>query len=231
MEYGSFIFLSASFLAMVLAIFFSLSRGGLTAVGIGCAAVLVLRFWERIRRKSIAKGALAGLILVGLIAGYYYIRPNPALSPEEGGRITASNNVRWEIWRTTVREVITDRPLLGVGLGNYQNYFTELTRGRVNYDRIAPLALTPHNFVLSLWVNLGLVGLAAIVWLLVEVFRRTWRSTHDWIAAALSGSLMALLAHGLLDTPYFKNDLSLVFWTLIVLLVILAVETKKEVNA
>jgi len=212
-------FLAVAFALMTLAIFLSFSRGGLAALVVGIAAKDTLRFWPWIRRRAIIKAALVIIAITAVVGAGYYIQPNPLLSPEEGGRITASNNVRWEIWRTTVREVIPASPLLGVGLGNFQPYFTELTQGRVNYDRIAPLALTPHNLFLALWVNLGLLGLVAVLWLLVDVFRRMWRQAQSWTVAALVGALVALAAHGLLDTPYFKNDLSLLFWTLIALLV------------
>ena len=33
-------------------------------------------------------------------------------------------------------------------------------------------------------------------------------------------ALSAILIHGLVDTPYFKNDLSIIFWVLIALLII-----------
>ena len=238
-EYGSVILFTASFLLLLCAIVFSYSRGGLAAVGVGVAAVLVLRWWPMTRRRPASRAVLAGLATLALVAGMLAVRPDPSLSPEEGGRITASNNVRWEIWKTTLEVLGKPSPIgslpvwvTGVGLGNYQDYFTDFTRDRVNYDRIAPLALTPHNFFLAVWVNLGLLGLAAVGWLLLVVFREglhgvvvksdRGRNVRFSLAPSipLLGALAALLAHGLLDTPYFKNDLSLLFWTLVELVVL-----------
>lgn len=219
--------LTVAFLLIAISIYFSFSRGGLGAVIVGIVVKDALRFWPWIRARSYLKIALITVAITASIGAWFYIRPNPLLSPDEGGRITASNNVRWEIWATTweLLQMPNDKfqiPnwVLGLGLGNYQDVFTELTRGRINYDRISPLALTPHNFLLSVWVNLGLLGLLAVFWLIVEVFSRSWRHAQNWTVAALLGSLAALLVHGLLDTPYFKNDLSLLFWTLAALLIL-----------
>ncbi len=241
----SFAYLSLlviSFLLIALATFFSLSRAGLAALAIGTGLIPVMRYWPWIRVRLWAKFALILLTALLLITGWFFIRPNPALSPEEGGRITASNNVRWEIWRTTVGEVLSNQSsalpgwagslpnwVAGVGLGNFQNYFTNLTVGRVNYDRIAPLALTPHNFFLALWVNFGLLGLLAAGWLLIVVFIKGFKritglapSAYSLPLIPLLAAMVALLAHGLLDTPYFKNDLSVLFWTLMALVVLLS---------
>ena len=52
--------------------------------------------------------------------------------------------------------------------------------------------------------------LIGFVWLLVLAFRQ-----KDTLP--VQAALVALIGHGLVDTPYFKNDLSVLFWVLIVL--------------
>ena len=52
--------------------------------------------------------------------------------------------------------------------------------------------------------------LVGFVWLLVLAFRQ-----KDTLP--VQAALVALIIHGLVDTPYFKNDLSVLFWVLIVL--------------
>jgi len=43
----------------------------------------------------------------------------------------------------------------------------------------------------------------------------TWvRKRISWIAMA---PLVAILVHGLVDVPYFKNDLAMAFWLLVFL--------------
>lgn len=183
------------------------SRGGLLGLGLAIFYLLYKKFTQPIRKKIAVLIAIAGLATAA-----YFSRPDLSANPDSG-RIATSNNIRYEIWRTSA-EILTQNSrnfVFGVGLGNYQRYFTELTKGRVNYPEfIAPKALTPHNVFLAMWMSGGLVMLIAFVWLLVVAFRQ-----KDALPA--QAALVALIGHGLVDTPYFKNDLSVLFWVLVVL--------------
>ncbi len=74
---------------------------------------------------------------------------------------------------------------------------------------------------MNFWSTTGLLGLAAFGWLLYAAFRVSWRGwrTGAWPWRAMHfGVLLALVGiviHGLVDVPYFKNDLSLEFWALL----------------
>ena len=79
----------------------------------------------------------------------------------------------------------------------------------------------PHNIVLNSWSETGLLGVVAFGWIIVVGFMRTWRGWRsaptEWKAIHL-GVLLALVyvvVHGLVDVPYWKNDLSLEFWSLV----------------
>src|SRR5437588_12940649 len=80
--------------------------------------------------------------------------------------------------------------------------------------------LYPHNIFLAMWVELGLLGLAAFVVLLGMLLWRGWSSytRADGLARPLlwgtSASFVAIAVHGMFDTPYFNNDLSVEFWIL-----------------
>jgi hypothetical protein len=65
------------------------------------------------------------------------------------------------------------------------------------------------------------LGTIAIAWLLIIAFRASWQgwkaTEPEWRPIFL-GALLALVAivvHGLVDVPYFKNDLSLEFWAIV----------------
>jgi O-antigen ligase len=79
----------------------------------------------------------------------------------------------------------------------------------------------PHNLLLNFWVATGVLGVVAFAVLLIQAFRITWRGwrTADagWRPFEL-GVLLALVSmvvHGVVDVPYFKNDLSFEFWVLL----------------
>ncbi len=204
-----------AWLAMIGAVYLAGSRGGLIGLATGSAVVVIVCL------KSQSLKQLLWLSLASLIAlSFYLARPDLSASPESA-RVASSNNIRWEIWKTSAEIISQSRPnfVFGIGLGNYQNYFTNLTQDRVNYPEfIAPRALHPHNILLALWFNLGLLGLAAFVWLVYLVIKFSifnFQFSNRSLKPALAGAMTALLVHGLVDTPYFKNDLSIIFWILI----------------
>lgn len=204
----------------LVAVVLSGSRAGVLAavLGMGLAALLG---WPGLWRSQQAKSWLVGVLLVGAAASWWVVRPNFTLSPEEGGRTTASTNVRFELWSAT-GELVRENPVLGVGLGNFQQAFTKLTADRVNYPEfIAPLARTPHTTAVSFWLDTTVLGLAAYFLVLVLVgrvlFARVRTGNDRPFAAALLGSWFVLTAHGLVDVPIWKNDGMALFWILVAL--------------
>ena len=72
------------------------------------------------------------------------------------------------------------------------------------------------------------MGFLAFVWLLV-IFYQTGRerlkeANNDW-AKIMLVAMTALILQGLVDTPYFKNDLSLIFWLIFGFMIILKKKT------
>ncbi|MBI3495397.1 O-antigen ligase family protein [Candidatus Berkelbacteria bacterium] len=194
-----------NFIAIVL----SRSRGGILGLTLGILFVLLTRF-----KKNLWGRVGIVVIVMLVVTGIYRSLPNLAATPNSG-RIASSNNIRYEIWKTTREMLASPKPIfVGFGLGNYQQTFTEFTKDRVNYPEfIAPEALTPHNLVLALWANGGLLMVMSFIWLIVVAFKKRG-------GLAAQSALIALLGHGLVDTPYFKNDLSVLFWIIIVLIMI-----------
>jgi O-antigen ligase len=81
--------------------------------------------------------------------------------------------------------------------------------------------IDPHNIVLNFWSETGLLGLAAFTWILVMAFVVSWRGgrrpDEGWRPLHLGVflAMVAVVVHGLVDVPYFKNDLALEFWALL----------------
>ncbi len=204
-----------AFLLELVGIILSGSRGGLLAAGFGIG--LVVFYWLARQgaktNRPLIKVLFGLFILLGLAGGLLMTRPD--LGPHPSARVATSNNLRYEIWHTTVNQIIPNKPFTGVGLGNYQNYFKTLTQGWPNFpEYIAPWAVTPHNIFLTFWVNLGLLGLLGLVWLCVLVGRwlRQPLTRLNPLDAGLIISFISLLVHGLVDAAYWKNDLAILFW-------------------
>ena len=204
------------------AVYLSVSRGALLALLGAIIFYLILHFWPKIKDKIWVKIGLLVFIVILLISSWLVFRPNFMLSPEAGSRITSSNNVRFQIWQTSV-ELIEKHPILGIGLGNYQNAFDQLTHNRVNFSAfITPWALSAHNIFLMFWLSTGLLGIIAFVWLLVNFFKTGTKFNENALSRAIMTGMIALILQGMVDTQYFKNDLSLLFWLFIAFMLILS---------
>lgn len=199
------------FLVMLLGIYLSGSRGGLLAVAAGLGAFAIFHYWGWIYQRFSAKIIIGILILAAFYTSWTLFKPNFNLAGPAGGRVVTSNNVRWQIWETSL-EMIKSHPVLGVGLANYQNAFAELTKNRINFpEYITPVALSSHNVFLMFYLTTGLLGILAFLGLIVIFFRNLFRAKSSYVPY-LGAAMAAILIYGLIDTPYFKNDLSVMFW-------------------
>ncbi len=81
--------------------------------------------------------------------------------------------------------------------------------------------LYPHNVILNFWSELGLAGVLVFLWLVVSFFiygvSAYWKARKNndpfaYLILGLTLSLAISLIHGIVDVPYFKNDLAALFW-------------------
>jgi len=200
---------SAVFLAVALpAIILSFSRGGylaLAAVALGLAI-------SHPRRRLLVPAALVAAVLIALV---------PPVRRRIGHELNLADphnslQGRVQLWGATLR-MLRAHPILGTGLSSFQRSINAY-RGDYTENLIYP-----HNILLNFWTETGLLGVAAFAWIVVQAFRvplrgwrrglREWRPLHLGVMLAMAG----ILVHGLVDVPYWKNDLSMEFWALLAL--------------
>lgn len=171
------------------------SDGGMLALA--CATWFVLVVKKETRRLAIIL-ALLGVVTIALVA------PIRNAFMEQATFSGWSGRVRTWTW-TETWNMLKDRPILGAGFGGYPIVFEPY-----HEKTFIEIFQYPHTIVFNVWTETGLVGLFAFGWVIV-----TWiRKRISWIAMA---PLIAILVHGLVDVPYFKNDLAIAFWLLVFL--------------
>jgi O-antigen ligase len=200
--------LAGAFVAVgVFCVLLSFSRGGylaLAAVAVGLALSHRRGWW------LIGAGAVvaAGLLLI----------------PAFRRRIETEINFgdphntlvgRSHLWDATF-QMLRDHPVFGAGLSGFATaiapYWNATHPDRFTY---------PHNIVLNFWTETGILGLVAFAAIVGAAIARAWRgwrrSDNEWrvIHLGVFVALVAVLVHGLVDVPYWKNDLSLEFWALL----------------
>ena len=198
-------------LPVVAAAVLSFSKGAfLLGLPVGVGFVLAWFAAERWGHRR-ALGLVAALLLLASLA-LATASHIPALS----GRLSLTGETtdfRVNLWRASV-DMIHDHPWTGVGLDNFLYAY----RGRYIRPEAwqEPNLSHPHNIVLDFWTRLGLLGLAAMIWIQIAFWRlglglaRRRSAFRPWMVGLL-GAMAATLAHGLVDQSYFLIDLAFVF--------------------
>lgn len=125
-----------------------------------------------------------------------------------------SGEVRLALWEGTWN-LLKDRPWFGAGLGNFPAVYEQY-----KLARHTELLLYPHNILLDFWVEYGIFGLIWLLATLAYCFYIGWKKRLHHHSVVVMSGLVAMLVYGLVDVPYFKNDLAVLFWIFIAWLTI-----------
>lgn len=187
-------------------------------------AVLVGLFFLGLIVKSSQKYALIFLFIIPLLIFSFPVSRNYFI--QKVGLQDLSGQLRFNIWQGAV-ELIKEKPILGAGLDgyerlapDYQKRFYDPYTGELISVETHPY---PHNLYLTLWLELGLLGLIVFVWVLIKFFKQGFKQLDKRdviISTSIMAAMIVIVVHGLADTPYFKNDLAILFWLIIGLLIV-----------
>jgi len=148
-----------------------------------------------------------------------------------------SSGVRVEIYTIATR-LLLEHPLQGIGLGMFPAVY-QLEGPRIlGQNPYEWNMLHPHNVFLAFWLNLGILGFASFLWILQRCIQKAWgflknvsglaAMSLEWFHALGLAMLVIILIHGLVDTPFFKNDLALLFWLVVGVVVLPMVGREKK---
>ena len=173
------------------------------------AATLGGSLVARGRARRVAVAALALGVLVAAVV--------PAIRERIGSPAALLDDPRVRLWHTALR-IWVDHPILGAGMGAFKVLFPAY-RVPGTYDATG----NPHNEVLNILVNCGVVGLAAFGFLWVRFYRhaaRAYRSLPAGDAARpilLAGMLVAtgILVGGFGQCYLLDEEVAGLFWFVI----------------
>jgi len=98
--------------------------------------------------------------------------------------------------------------------------------------------LYPHNIILNFWSELGLLGALLFVWLIIKYWliglKNWWafssKFSDHYVVLGLLTATTAIVVQGLVDVPYFKNDLAVMFWLLVAMMGLLNTWNKNKAS-
>jgi O-antigen ligase len=208
-------FATVAIIILLIALLLTQSAG---ALFIGIPAAVLLVFILSWRKRALLPIIALGVIFVG---GIFVASQLPRFE-----RMTdfseGTNFYRLRVWESAIN-LIVDRPITGAGLDQFLYEFRDTYILPDAWEE--PELSHPHNFLLDSWVRLGLFGVVLFVATQIAFWRRSLRSyfAHydnvDPILLALiigtMGSMLNLLAHGLVDNSIYVLDLAYIYVLLV----------------
>lgn len=177
-----------------------------TVSALGYLTFVLLRTLPMPRRQRLFRAAIGFAIAGSLLLSFIFIRPlTPLWNGLDANQTAAS---RLELYQQTW-ELIQEYPFTGAGLGVFPLVYAAYV---MLID--APLLPHAHNIFLAVWIEQGILGIGALVWLLTAFAVWGWRTrrTLTWISAASFAAVAIWLVHGLVDIPmYGSHALPLLF--------------------
>ncbi len=170
----------------------------------------MLRFWH-ISFRVLGKLAAAGVIFLLLMA--FFFRPiwGRIVSDDKGSANTRITTAKVAL------EIIQDYPITGCGINNYGSMMGDYWNAEDSFTRYAAV----HNTYLLYAAEIGVLGFAVYIWLLIAFFLRIRRAMHSLkpffsaVAIGIWGGYVAFLVTALTDKSYKENfTLLLVLWGL-----------------
>ncbi len=211
------------FALILLALLLTQSAGALfLGLPLSLAAMLLLQW----RRRALLP--LLGLAVAGALGTAFALGSSPRfarLLDFSSGTVF----IRLRVWQSALAMLLDD-PLRGPGLDQFLYAYRDTW---ILPDAWRDPNLShPHNILLDFWLRLGLAGPMILIALLAAFWRSALRayrvSTTQGsrvLLAGSMGSMVSLIAHGLVDNSVYVHDLVYVF-VLLVGLVANAAEEK-----
>lgn len=206
------IFMLLGFFLGALGVFLTLSRGA------GLGLWLALLFLAIVKRNRI----LAAILIAALLI-YPFVMPKSirdwARNVKYNPVVFLFNYDRLSMHRNTIN-MIKHYPIVGVGINTFSKNYAKYKLPEAKYE-ITGDTTYAHNIYLHTAGEIGLLGLAALLFFLFSLFKQgavTYSKLKDEYLKILSVSLMAgfiaFLVNGMTETSLYYPTVVVTFWFL-----------------
>ncbi|MDO8722213.1 MAG: tetratricopeptide repeat protein, partial [Syntrophales bacterium] len=186
-----------------------------------CASVYL-----RLRYPSWRTSLLIFLLSIHLV--FPYILPTPAkLEVSYGERVSSaldpsseSASARLAVWANTL-DLVRDHPF-GVGINNWKVVYPEYSRSQI-IDKATTSEThfeEVHNDYLQMMAEIGIIGFAFYLWILVSIIRICWKSSDAKYSPFFLWCIVGFMTTSFFSFPLQMPVTSLFFWLIAGLIVV-----------
>jgi O-antigen ligase len=200
-----------SIFTICLALFVLFFTNSFTSIFSLLITTLIITFIH-IKQKLLLIILFILIMLLLVFSGYQkIININPNLH-----RNSLSSRIM--IWDSATFYIQNNTTIAINGLDNFQNIYLDAQQYFIPYlEWSAP---TPHNLLLTLWISGGFFSvlffcLICARWLFISL--TTYYKIKNTAILFFIAALLTILINSIFDTPVWKNDLSVIFWLIIIL--------------
>jgi O-antigen ligase len=192
-------FMACFIFLMLIALIFSLSRGGWIGFVAGWSFMTVLLLKNRHFKKRRLLLGLSGLFLAAaflILSSTSVVERIRTLDQGEDMPNFANRAVIWK----SVAKIVQDYPLLGTGPGTFSLIFTQYQPGGQNARYFMG-----HNDYLQFTSEVGIFLIAIILWMMVNFYKKGFKKMKSrsslvrGSAAGIMSGITAILVHSIGD--------------------------------
>ena len=189
---------------------------------LGISVAIICLFIFRIKFMRTLQNSIFLVIIFTAFISITAVKFDQVINSNE----RSSFHSRLMIWNASV-EIIKDNPFFGIGPGTFQDVYLSYAE-KFDEQYLEWAVPQPHNIFLAFYLQAGAIGFIGFILILFWFFNiNLIRKRHSKMSSASStiniiivSLMICVLAHGLIDTTYWKNDLALIFWLIIGMMVV-----------
>ncbi len=197
-------------LSMAACMIFTWSRGAWLGVFFACALFLVI-----MDKRWVLLGVLALLLLPLLMV----LSGNTTILERllsVGNTQDTSTAYRVSIWQASIL-IIKDFWVSGIGIGSeaFKSVYPAYALSGADF------ALHSHNLYLQIWVEMGIIGIAALLFMVLAFVKQVFsnavigahkKDSHAKLVIALGAGVLGFLLQGLTDYVWYNYKILMIFW-------------------
>jgi len=186
--------------ALLVMIILTKSMGAYMGITATIALFIGMQKKDLLKNKIIKFGLISTILIV--VVTIFITKILPSIQTNY-----SSLDERGQIWKTTKALMFQpENAIFGLGVGQFEYQYKTNVQDVLHGEK--PLDFNnphPHNIFLLFWTEYGFLGLFLIIKLL---YLTTKKLRTEEIANYI---LLYFFIHGLIDSPFFKNDMLILF--------------------